>query len=130
MIFAAGLGTRLRPLTDETPKALVEVGGDPLLEHVATRLVEAGVERLVVNVHPFADRIRRFVRERADFGVEVAISEEPERPLETGGGLRHARTLLRGEGPILLHNVDVLTDLPMEASSPRMPRARPWPRWR
>lgn len=111
MVFAAGLGTRLGSLTDERPKALVEVGGLPLLERVARRLVEAGVERIVVNVHPFAERIRRFVRERGDFGVEVAISEEPDGPLETGGGLRRARARFRGDGPLLLHNVDVLTDL-------------------
>lgn len=111
MIFAAGLGTRLRPLTDRGPKALVEVGGIPMLERVARRLVDAGVERIVVNVHPFADRIERFVEERNGFGVEVAISREPARPLETGGGLRAAAPLLAPDLPIVLHNVDVLTDL-------------------
>ena len=115
LVFAAGLGTRLRPLTDRMPKALVEVGGVPMLERVALRLVDAGVDHIVVNVHPFADRIERFVLGRGGFGVRVDLSREVERPLETGGGLRAARHLLRCDGPILLHNADVLTDLPLEA---------------
>ena len=110
-MFAAGLGTRLRPLTDRMPKALVEVDGVPLLEHVARRLVEAGATRLVVNVCPFADEIERFVRARRGFGVEVVLSRESPAPLETGGGLLHARNRFCENGPILLHNVDVLTDL-------------------
>ncbi|MFO0931908.1 MAG: nucleotidyltransferase family protein [Planctomycetota bacterium] len=115
LIFAAGLGTRLAPLTDDRPKALVEVGGVPLLEHVARRLVAAGATRLVVNVCPFADRIEAFLRARDGFGVEVRVSREAPAPLETGGGLRQAAPLLRRDGPILLHNVDVLTDLPLAA---------------
>src|SRR5262245_31371443 len=111
MILAAGLGTRLAPLTDATPKALVEVGGVPMLERVARRLVEAGAPRLVVNVCPFADRIEAFVRARHGFGVECAISRESPAPLETGGGLLAAAPLLQDDGPVVLHNVDVLTDL-------------------
>ena len=115
MILAAGLGTRLRPLTDETPKALVEVGDVPMLEHVARRLIAAGATRLVVNLHHHAAQIRDFLRRRDDFGVEVVLSDEPERPLETGGGLQHAAPLFRREAPFLLHNVDVLTDLDLRA---------------
>jgi NDP-sugar pyrophosphorylase family protein len=115
MVFAAGLGTRLRPLTDRIPKALVEVEGVPMLERVARRLVAAGVTRLVVNVCPFADDIERFVRERDGFGVEVALSRESPSPLETGGGLLHARAHFREEGPIVLHNVDVMSDLSIAA---------------
>lgn len=115
LIFAAGLGTRLAPLTDDRPKALVEVGGVPLLERVARRLVAAGATRLVVNVCPFADRIEAFVRARRGFGVEVLLSREAPAPLETGGGLLAAAPLLRRDGPILLHNVDVVTDLSLEA---------------
>jgi NDP-sugar pyrophosphorylase family protein len=111
MVFAAGLGTRLRPLTDRMPKALVEVDGVPMLERVARRLVAAGVTRIVVNVCPFADDIERFVRERKGFGVEVVISREAPSPLETGGGLLHARSHFREDGPIVLHNVDVMSDL-------------------
>jgi NDP-sugar pyrophosphorylase family protein len=115
LVFAAGLGSRLAPLTDRVPKALLEVGGVPMLERVATRLVEAGVDRIVVNVCPHPDAIERFVRERRGFGVEVLLSREEDGPYETGGGLLAARPLLRADGPILLHNVDVLTDLPLRS---------------
>lgn len=115
MIFAAGLGTRLRPLTDDRPKALVEVAGIPMLERVARRLVDAGATRLVVNVHPFADRIRDFVEAKDGFGVEVLFSHERDRPLETGGGLVLARDLLGLEHPTVLHNVDVLSDIDLAA---------------
>lgn len=113
LIFCAGRGTRLAPLTDTLPKALVEVGGVPLLEHVARRLVAAGVDRLVLNVCPFADRIEAFVASRGGFGVPVVFSREAPDPLETGGGLLAAAPQLRRTGPILLHNVDVLTDFPL-----------------
>lgn len=113
MIFAAGLGTRLGDLGRSTPKALIEVGGETMLERTARRLVAAGADRIVVNVHHQADRIARFVAGR-DLGAEVILSPEPERPLETGGGLWHARGLFR-DGPILLHNVDVITDADLAA---------------
>lgn len=114
MLFAAGLGTRLRPLTDRVPKALVEVDGVPVLEHVARRLIDAGADRLVVNVHHLGEQVARFLEERGGFGVEWAVSREPgEAPLETGGGLLHARRLLRGDAPLFLHNADILTDLPL-----------------
>jgi len=111
-ILAAGRGTRLRPLTDRVPKALVEVGGRPLLAHVATRLVAAGVDRLVVNLHHLGEQIEAYLATH-EFGVPVFLSWEGERPLETGGALRHAAGLLRRDAPFLLHNVDVLTDLPL-----------------
>lgn len=113
LLFAAGHGTRLKPLTDARPKALVEVGGRTLLEHVARRLVEAGVTRLVVNVCAFAEQIEGFLA-RTPLGVETLVSREPGGPYETGGGLLAARALFRGDRPILLHNVDVLSDLPLE----------------
>lgn len=117
MILAAGLGTRLRPLTERMPKALVPVAGAPLLERVARRLIEAGARRLVVNAHHHADRIERFLGSRAGFGVEVRVSREDdaERPLETGGGLRRAGPLFEGEAPFFLHNVDVLSDVDLRA---------------
>ena len=110
MILAAGLGTRLRPITDEIPKALVTVGGTPMLERVAHRLIDAGVDRLVINVHHHADRIAGFVRERDGFGVETRLVHEPGAPLETGGGLLNAREHFRN-GPFFLHNVDVICGL-------------------
>lgn len=111
MIFAAGLGTRLRPLTDEIPKALVEIGGVPMLEHVARRLVGAGASRLIINVHHHAEKVRRFIAEREGFGVEVLVSDETELLLDTGGGLRNAAPLFHGDAPFLIHNVDVVTDI-------------------
>ncbi len=111
MILAAGLGTRLRPLTDNIPKALVEVGGVPVLEHVARRLIAAGSERLIINVHHHADKVREFVRLREGFGIDVLISEELGQPLETGGGLKHAASQFRREAPFFMHNADILTDL-------------------
>ena len=115
MIFAAGLGTRLRPLTDSMPKALVAVGGVTMLERTARRLLDAGVDRLVVNVCPFADAIIDFLRAQDDFGVDVRVSREAPAPWDTGGGLVAARAHFRGDRPIVLHNVDVYTDLPIGA---------------
>lgn len=110
MILAAGLGTRLRPLTETTPKALVEVGDVPMLERIGRRLVAAGADRLIVNVHHLAGRIERFLAE-VDLGAEVAVSREPGRPLGTGGGVKAAAELFRRDAPFFLHNVDILTDV-------------------
>ena len=107
MIFAAGLGTRLGPLGQSTPKALIEIAGRTMLERTAARLVAAGVTRIVVNAHHHADRIERFIAEH-DLGAEVLVSREPERPLETGGGLLRALSLFHRDDTILLHNVDVI----------------------
>lgn len=115
MILAAGLGTRLRPLTYEVPKALVEVGGEPVLEKVARRVVRAGADRIVVNVSPHADQIRSYIEARGGWGRDVRVSEEPDGPLETGGGLLKAAPLFRGDRPILIHNADILTDVDLEA---------------
>ena len=103
MVLAAGLGTRMRPLTDDRPKALVEVGGRALIDHVLDRLVEAGVEKAVVNVHWFADRLEEHLSRRKD--VEIVISDERAELLETGGGLKKARALL-GEDPVWVANID------------------------
>lgn len=114
MILAAGLGTRLRPLTLELPKALVPVGGVPILDRVAERIVAAGASRIVVNVSPHADLIRAHIERRNGWGVEVRVSEEPDGPLETGGGILHAAEHFRRSGPILIHNADILTDLSLD----------------
>lgn len=111
MIFAAGLGTRLRPLTDHMPKALVPVCGEPLLYHVITKLKAAGYDELVVNVHHFAEQIVDYLATH-DFGVPIHISDESDALLETGGGILHARPFLQGgEAPFLVHNVDILSNL-------------------
>jgi NDP-sugar pyrophosphorylase family protein len=115
MILAAGLGTRLGARTRDTPKALIPVAGVPMLERVARRLIEAGADRLIINTHHHPEQISDFVAARDGFGVPVAFSPEPDRPLETGGGLLQARALLDGDEPFFLHNVDILTNLPLAA---------------
>ena len=103
MVLAAGLGTRMRPLTDDRPKALVEVDGKALIDHVLDRLVEAGCAKAVVNVHWFADRLEEHLSHRKD--IEIVISNERDELLETGGGLKHARALL-GDDPVWVANID------------------------
>ena len=111
MIFAAGLGTRLKPLTDTMPKALVPVGGQPLLRHVIMKLKKSGYERIVVNVHHFADQIIDYLRLNDNFGLDIRISDEREQLLETGGGIKKALPLFDPSEPILIHNVDILSNL-------------------
>lgn len=115
MILAAGYGRRLRPLTDRIPKALVEVGGVAMLERTARRLIAAGADRLIINTHHYGGQVRRFIEERGGFGVDVRISEEPEAPLETGGGLARARPHFRPTAPFFLHNVDIITEVDLAA---------------
>lgn len=120
MIFAAGLGTRLKPLTDTMPKALVPVGGQPLLWHVIMKLKAAGYERIVVNVHHFAQQIIDYLQANANFGLDIRISDERQQLLETGGGIKNALPLFDANAPILIHNVDILSNLdlcalPMDA---------------
>ncbi len=111
MIFAAGLGTRLRPLTDDKPKALVEVSGMPLLEIAVRRLKWFGIRQVIVNVHHFAGLVEEFLAERNNFGIEIAISDERRLLLNTGGGLKQARWFFDDEAPFLVQNVDVLSTL-------------------
>lgn len=124
MILAAGLGTRLLPLTRDTPKALVEIGGVTLLERTLGRLVQAGCDRVVINVHHHAELVSGFLAERCGgeatgclgspylwSGAEVFVSHEAEVALETGGGLKRARSMFRGDRTILVHNVDVLSTI-------------------
>lgn len=109
LIFAAGLGTRLKPLTDTMPKALVPVCGRPLIEHVSRKLRASGVESAVVNVHHFADMIEEWAAAQDIMPMEV--SDERTCLLETGGGILHARRYLEGCGHFLIHNVDIISDL-------------------
>lgn len=104
MVLAAGLGTRMRPLTDDRPKALVEVGGRALIDHVLDRLADAGVEKAVVNVHWFADRLEAHLAARGR-GPDIVISDERTELLETGGGLKKAALLL-GDAPVFVANID------------------------
>lgn len=108
MIFAAGLGTRLKPITDTMPKALVPVCGQPLLYHVITKLVAAGYDDIIVNVHHFPDQIIDYLCIH-DFGAHITISDERDFLRETGGGIKHVRSLLTE--PFLVHNVDIISNL-------------------
>ena len=109
-IFAAGLGTRLRPLTLDKPKALVEVGGKTMLERTINTLKDAGFSDFVVNVHHFADKIESYLAENDNFGCNISISDERALLLDTGGAVAAARRLL-GDEPFLVHNVDIMSNL-------------------
>jgi MurNAc alpha-1-phosphate uridylyltransferase len=113
MVLAAGLGTRMRPLTNDRPKALVTVGGRALIDHVLDRLVQAGVERAVVNVHAFAGLLEAHVKRRRD--LEIVISDERALLMETGGGVKQARALL-GDDPIVISNIDSVWEEPNGSS--------------
>ena len=113
MIFAAGLGTRLKPLTDTLPKALVPVGGKPLIEHVLRKLMAADVDGAVVNVHHFADKVEEWL-DSQDWICPVQVSDERERLLETGGAVLHARPYLENCGQFLIYNVDILSDVDLK----------------
>ena len=111
MVFAAGLGTRLRPITDTMPKALVPICGRPLLFHTVCKLRDAGYDELVINIHHFPEQIRKYLADN-DLGVSIKISDESAELLETGGGINHARELLLPlDGPFLVHNVDIVSNL-------------------
>ena len=113
MILAAGLGTRLKPLTDTMPKALVPVCGTPLLDINIRRLQQQGYDRFVVNIHHFAQQIRDYVAQQ-DYAPQVFFSDETGQLLETGGGLKKAQQLFRDDEPILIHNVDILDNVDYE----------------
>ncbi len=110
MIFAAGLGTRLAPLTDNKPKALVDFMGKTMLENVAGRLVEAGCDRLVINIHHHPGMMMDFIKSH-DWGADVMISDESDCLLDTGGGILKARDLLSREEHFVMYNVDIACDI-------------------
>lgn len=110
-VFAAGLGTRLKPFTEHHPKALVPVGGVPMLQRVILKLKENGITNIVVNVHHFASQILEFLEQNKNFGVNIIISDETDCLLDTGGAMLHAKNLFPKNERILIHNVDILTNL-------------------
>lgn len=110
MILAAGVGLRLRPLTDQTPKALIEIAGTPILEIVIRRLIKAGVDGMVINLHHFPEKIKEFVVQKKNFGIKIQFSHEPEL-LDTGGGLKKTAKFFDDGEPFFLHNADVLSDI-------------------
>ncbi|MBE6282386.1 MAG: nucleotidyltransferase family protein [Bacteroides sp.] len=113
MIFAAGLGTRLKPLTDKMPKALVPVAGKPMLEHVINKLKAAGFDEIVINVHHFAQQIIDFLKANDNFGIQIHISDETEALLDTGGGIKKASPYFNE--PFLVHNADILSNVDLKA---------------
>jgi NDP-sugar pyrophosphorylase family protein len=110
MILAAGVGSRLRPLTDTCPKALIDINGTPMLEIVLRRLIQAGCNEIIINVFHLADLIIEFLQRRKNFDIRIEISHEPEL-LNTGGGLKNAGSFFDDGRPFFLHNVDVLSDV-------------------
>ena len=113
MIFAAGLGTRLKPYTDHMPKALVPVAGKPMLEHVINKLISVGVDGIVINVHHFAQQVIDFLKEKDNFGIQIWISDETGELLETGGGIKKAAPFFNE--PFLVHNADILSNVDLKA---------------
>ena len=115
LIFAAGLGTRLKPLTDTMPKALVPVSGKPLLHHLIDRLKssvdDAGQLSVVCNIHHFGQQIIDYAAANDNFGIDIQFSDERELLLETGGGMKRALPLFRNSDPVLVHNVDILSNI-------------------
>jgi len=113
-ILAAGLGTRLHPLTDTRPKALVEVQGTPLLKIAIDNIVRQGATRIVVNIHHFADAVESYLKKH-QWDADILISDERDMLLDTGGGLSKAAKLFSPDEPILIHNVDILSRLNFNA---------------
>lgn len=111
MILAAGLGTRLGEMTKDRPKALVELSGKPLLEILITKLKKNGIENIVINVHHFSNQIVDFLNKNNNFGINIKISDETSLLLDTAGGIKKAESLFLGYENILVHNVDVISDI-------------------
>lgn len=111
LIFAAGLGTRLRPLTDSVPKALVPINGKPLLEYVILKMKAAGVKEIIINVHHFPDQIIDFLHKKNNFNLHIEISDERDLLLDTGGGIKNAAHFFTDNKPFLIHNVDILSNV-------------------
>ncbi|HBG56711.1 MAG TPA: mannose-1-phosphate guanyltransferase [Porphyromonadaceae bacterium] len=111
MIFAAGLGTRLKPLTDSLPKALVSVGEKPLLQHIIEKLKQSGFDEIIINIHHFGQQIIDFVEENNRFDIRIEFSDEREKLLDTGGGIKKASWFFDDNKPFLVHNVDILSNV-------------------
>jgi NDP-sugar pyrophosphorylase family protein len=114
LLLCAGLGTRLQHLTENTPKALVEVNGKPLIAWNLEKLKKAGFTKVIVNVHHFAQQIQDYLHAEDNFGLDIHISDETELLLNTGGAIKQAMSFIDPSEPLLVHNVDILTDLDLE----------------
>lgn len=114
MIFAAGMGTRLKPLTDTMPKALVPVGGKPLLQHVIEKLKSAGFNEIIINIHHFAEQIVDFVKCNNSFDIRIEFSDETDKLLDTGGAIKKASWFFDDNKPFLIHNVDIFSNIDLK----------------
>lgn len=114
MILAAGLGTRLRPLTESVPKALVPIQGKPILEIIIRQLIKFGFTDVIINVHHHYDQIIAFLKAQSDLDINIQISDERDKILDTGGGIKKASWFLEGKEPFLVHNVDVISNIDLK----------------
>lgn len=115
MILAAGLGTRLRPITHSIPKALVKVGGRTLLEGAIRHFADYGVKEIMINVHHFADQVIQYLDQNRNFNLNITISDERDQLLDTGGGLKKASWFFAGNDPFFVRNVDIISDLDLHS---------------
>lgn len=111
MIFAAGIGSRLKPITDTIPKALVKINGITALERSILSLLQVGVEKIIINIHHHPEQIKNFLQAKNNFGIEIIISDETDLLLDTGGGLKFAEKHFSKKEPFVLHNADILSNI-------------------
>lgn len=111
MILAAGLGTRLKPFTNTTPKALVPILDKPVIEHVILKLKQQGFHEIIINIHHFADQIVDFIKSKNYFNIRIEFSDEQEKLLDTGGAIKKASWFFDTDEPILIHNADIISDV-------------------
>ena len=114
MIFAAGLGTRLKPITDSIPKALVPINGKPLLQLIIEKLKKSGFDEIIINIHHFPNQIINFLKANSNFGIRIEVSDERDELLDTGGGIRKAAWFFDDGKPFLVHNVDILSNIDLK----------------
>lgn len=114
MILAAGLGTRLRPMTNNLPKALIEINNIPLLEIAIKKLIKYGFDEIIINVHHFPAKIRAFLHEKKNFNIRIELSDETDNLLDTGGGLKKASWFFNSDEAFLVYNVDILSDIDLK----------------
>lgn len=115
MILAAGLGTRLKPFTNTTPKALVPILGKPVIEHVILKLKDQGFDEIIINIHHFADQIVDFIKSKNYFDIQIEFSDERDKLLDTGGAIKKASWFFDANESVLVHNADIISDVNLAA---------------
>jgi len=115
MILAAGLGTRLKPFTNSTPKALVPILGKPVIEHVILKLKKQGFNEIIINIHHFGDQIIDFIKSKSYFDIRIEFSDEQDKLLDTGGAIKKASWFFDTDESILIHNTDIISDVNLSA---------------